>query len=75
MFLRHSVNAFYYYCIMNEEQSKKSIEALGEFGLIDHLTANFQHQNPATVYGVGDDCAVIVRDENSYSVVSTELFL
>ena len=75
MFLRHSVNAFYYYCIMNEEQSKKSIEALGEFGLIDHLTANFQHQNPATVYGVGDDCAVIERDENSYSVVSTELFL
>ena len=59
LFLRHPVNAFYYYCNMNEEQSKKSIEGLGEFGLIDHLTANLQHHNPTTVYGIGDDCAVI----------------
>jgi thiamine-monophosphate kinase len=33
--------------------------ALGEFGLIDRLTARLDSADPAVLVGVGDDCAVI----------------
>ena len=35
------------------------IATLGEFGLIDRLTAGLTSQNPSTCRGVGDDCAVL----------------
>ena len=35
------------------------IAKLGEFGLIDHLTKGDENKNASTVYGVGDDCAVM----------------
>lgn len=35
------------------------ISQLGEFGLIDHLTENIVSENPSTLKGVGDDCAVL----------------
>ena len=35
------------------------IAKLGEFGLIDHLTKGYENKNASTVYGVGDDCAVM----------------
>ncbi len=35
------------------------IYQLGEFGLIEHLTADFKSKNSSTIYGVGDDAAVI----------------
>ncbi len=41
-----------------------SIESLGEFGLIDHLTLNNVSKNPETVKSVGDDAALIeVKDK------------
>jgi len=35
------------------------ISKLGEFGLIRHLTKDIKPVNESTVYGVGDDCAVL----------------
>ena len=35
------------------------IAKLGEFGLIDRLTADIKPNNESTKYGVGDDCAVL----------------
>lgn len=35
------------------------ISSLGEFGLIKRLTQNIKTTNSATLYGVGDDCAVL----------------
>lgn len=35
------------------------IAKLGEFGLIDHLTKGHENKNASTLYGVGDDCAVM----------------
>lgn len=35
------------------------ISKLGEFGLINHLTKGYDKKNESTVYGVGDDCAVM----------------
>ncbi|MGI6243210.1 MAG: thiamine-phosphate kinase [Prevotella sp.] len=35
------------------------ISKLGEFGLIDHITKDIKLNNPSSVVGVGDDCAVM----------------
>ncbi|PID91478.1 MAG: thiamine-phosphate kinase [Bacteroidetes bacterium] len=52
----------------------RSIEELGEFGLIDHLTAPFQAQQNSTHTAIGDDAAVL--DHGGYlQVVSTDLLL
>ena len=52
----------------------RTIEELGEFGLIDHLTKGFTSRQPSTKWGVGDDAAVI--DHGSfYQVVTTDLLL
>ena len=42
---------------MSEERTE--IASLGEFGLIDHLTKNFEISNASTIVGIGDDAAVI----------------
>jgi thiamine-monophosphate kinase len=42
---------------MSEQRTE--ISTLGEFGLIDHLTKNFEIQNASSIVGVGDDAAVI----------------
>ena len=38
------------------DNKRTEIAELGEFGLINHLTANLKSENDSTVYGVGDDC-------------------
>jgi thiamine-monophosphate kinase len=39
--------------------NRTEISSLGEFGLIDHLTKNFEIQNASTLLSIGDDAAVI----------------
>lgn len=50
------------------------ISEYGEFGLIKHLTENFPIKNKSTLYGVGDDCAVIDASDGKM-VVTTDLLL
>ncbi|NLA24505.1 MAG: thiamine-phosphate kinase [Bacteroidales bacterium] len=58
------------------EQSKKAstIEELGEFGLIEHLTENFSVKNKNTIKAVGDDAAVIDAG-NDLLLVSTDILV
>lgn len=52
------------------------IKEYGEFGLIRHLTQNFPLKNKSSLYGVGDDCAVIDTDPaDGKTVVTTDLLL
>lgn len=52
------------------------IKEYGEFGLIDHLTQNFPLRNKSSIYGVGDDCAVIDNTpDEGQTVVTTDLLL
>ena len=51
-----------------------SIESLGEFGLIDHLTNGIKTKNSSTVKGIGDDAAVIDMGDK-YQLVSTDLLV
>jgi len=49
---------------MTDQNKLRNLEDLGEFALIDHLTEGFENRNPTTVYGVGDDAAVIAITED-----------
>jgi thiamine-monophosphate kinase len=52
----------------------RTIEELGEFGLIEQLTSGFSNKQESTQLGVGDDAAVI--DHGAYvQVVTTDLLL
>lgn len=50
------------------------ISSLGEFGLIEHLTKNFEIQNASTILAVGDDGAVIDHF-GKQTVISTDLLV
>jgi len=57
---------------MEETRENLSIESLGEFGLINHLTKHIELQNSSTLKGVGDDAAIL-EFENEAVVVTTDL--
>ena len=59
---------------MFENAARTELSTLGEFGLIDHLTKNFELKNN-TIKGIGDDAAVIKSTENKVTLVSTDLLL
>ena len=65
-----------YFCKMIEDknQQRTPLSDLGEFGLIDHLTRNFEIRQPSTVRGVGDDAAVI-NAKNKRIVITTDLLV
>lgn len=56
------------------EKKIRTIEELGEFGLIDHLTEGFSLSQKSSKVGVGDDAAVIDHG-NYYQVITTDLLL
>ncbi len=59
---------------MFENKERTEIEKLGEFGLIDHLTGNFEIKNKTSVKGVGDDAAVVDFGSKK-ALFSTDLLL
>jgi thiamine-monophosphate kinase len=56
------------------DNSRTEISSLGEFGLIDHLTRNFEIQNASTILSVGDDAAVIDHF-GKQTVITTDLLI
>ncbi|MFD0964421.1 thiamine-phosphate kinase [Pseudofulvibacter geojedonensis] len=59
--------------IEDKNQPKTSLGNLGEFGLIEHLTKNFDIKHSTTVKGIGDDAAVL--DFNKKVLISTDLLV
>lgn len=55
-------------------ENRTEIAQLGEFGLIDHLTKNFETHNVSTIVGVGDDAAVIDHF-GKQTVITTDLLI
>ncbi len=53
----------------NEKPSRPTLEQLGEFGLIKHLTQGFQLSHKSTLKAIGDDAAII--DPESHEIVVT----
>jgi thiamine-monophosphate kinase len=58
---------------MSEPQ--KSIESLGEFGLIDHLTQHIELNRSTTEMGAGDDAAIILGSDADRMLVSTDMLM
>jgi len=58
----------------NKDQGKTSLENLGEFGLIDHLTRHVKIAHDSTRMGIGDDAAVLDFQEQQV-LVSTDLLI
>ena len=67
-----------YFCgmsILEDKQPKRTpLSELGEFGLIKHLTADFESKNSSTIFGVGDDAAVIDIGEK-FQLFSTDMLV
>jgi thiamine-monophosphate kinase len=61
---------------MLEEKNpqRTALSQLGEFGLINHLTKNFDVKQPSTLKGIGDDAAVL-HFPTKKIVVSTDLLI
>ncbi|HEY4288900.1 MAG TPA: thiamine-phosphate kinase [Puia sp.] len=55
-------------------ENRTEISSLGEFGLIEHLTANIEIKNASTLVGVGDDAAVIDHF-GKQTVITTDLLI
>lgn len=53
-------------------ENRSEISQLGEFGLIDRISKKFNLQNPSSIFGIGDDAAVLDTGEE-YTLVSTDL--
>jgi thiamine-monophosphate kinase len=55
-------------------ENRTEISSLGEFGLIEHLTKNFETQNASTIISVGDDGAIIDHF-GKQTVISTDMLV
>jgi thiamine-monophosphate kinase len=51
------------------------LSELGEFGLIDQLTKDIKPLHTSTLYGVGDDAAVIQQEKDKVMLVSKDLLI
>lgn len=58
----------------NKNTDSTSLEKLGEFGLIDHLTKNFNSIQKSTLKGIGDDAAVLDFTDKK-TVLTTDLLI
>ncbi len=56
------------------KEKKTTIEELGEFGLIRHLTEDIRLKNQSTLKGIGDDAAVLDYGEKLV-VITSDIFM
>ncbi|GAA4109161.1 thiamine-phosphate kinase [Aquimarina addita] len=62
------------FMIEDKNTTRTSLSELGEFGLIDHLTKKFNIVQESTVFGIGDDAAVLdFKDKKC--VLTTDLLI
>jgi len=53
----------------------KSLESIGEFGLIDIIKNNFNVKNNSSIVGIGDDSAVISKSKDEYFLISSDMLI
>ena len=59
---------------MSDQKKFTDVNILGEFGLIEHLTASTALKNESSIKGIGDDAAVI-KNDSTYTLVTTDLLI
>jgi len=60
--------------IEDKNQPRTPLSELGEFGLIDHLTNQFEIKQKSTIRGIGDDAAVLAP-KTKQIVVTTDMLV
>jgi len=60
---------------MSEQEARTEISSLGEFRLIDHLAAAFPAPQTPVILGIGDDAAVLERNDSHYTLLATDMLL
>ena len=60
--------------IEDKNQQRTDLNTLGEFGLIEHLTKNFEIKHKSTIKSIGDDAAVLEFGKNQV-VVTTDFLV
>jgi thiamine-monophosphate kinase len=60
--------------IEDKNQDRTTLDKLGEFGLIEHLTQHFSLQHKSSEKGIGDDAAVL-DFKNKKTLVTTDLLV
>lgn len=58
----------------DKNQSRTSLDQLGEFGLINHITKHFKISHKTTVKAVGDDAAVLEKTDKQ-TIITTDLLI
>ena len=54
----------------------KSLESIGEFGLIDIIKKKFSSKNnDSLIIGIGDDAAVISKSKDDYFLISSDMLV
>ena len=56
------------------ESQRTEISSLGEFGLIDRISAQFNNEQKSTLKGIGDDAAVL-KNGQEITLVSTDMLI
>jgi len=59
----------------DKSPSRTELSSLGEFGLIKHISKHVLLHNESSVYGIGDDAAVIKYEEGKQTVVTTDMLI
>lgn len=59
--------------MFENKENRTELSELGEFGLIDHLTKHIEIKNSSSLKGIGDDAAVIERNETEVTLISTDM--
>ncbi len=77
--LKFRVNVFaftlFFYLIEMSRKEPQEIDELGEFGLIEELTASAALTNKSSLKGVGDDASVIDHEEGETKLWSSDMLV
>lgn len=61
--------------ILMDKQNRTELGELGEFGLIERLSKAVTTRQKSTLFGIGDDAAVIGKDGKSVTLISTDMLV
>lgn len=61
--------------MFENKETRTEISSLGEFGLINHLSEHIKLKNASTKKGIGDDAAVIEKNEKEFTLLSADMLV
>jgi thiamine-monophosphate kinase len=61
--------------MFENKETRTELSSLGEFGLINHLSEHIKIKNATTKKGIGDDAAVIEKNEKEFTLISSDMMV